>query len=91
MKKEINKRTNNHKNENSSKDYFVKGSCLLLDFLLATLKGQSRNNIKNLLTRKHILVNGSVVSQYNYELYLYFLDKNGQFEAYMQLLFFYTF
>lgn len=58
----------NHKNENSSKDYIVKGNIILLDFLLNTIKGQSRNNIKNLLTRKHILVNGSVVSQYNYEL-----------------------
>lgn len=58
-----------HKNENSSKDYVVRGTTILLDFLLATLKDQSRNNVKNLLTRKHILVNGSVVSQYNYELY----------------------
>lgn len=58
-----------HRNENSSKDYVVKSKTILLDFLLSTLKGQSRNNIKNLLTRKHILVNGSVVSQYNYELF----------------------
>lgn len=55
-------------NKNSSKDYIVKGNCILLDFLLLTIKGQSRNNIKNLLTRKHILVNGAIVSQYNYEL-----------------------
>ena len=59
----------NHKNENTSKDYTVRSKTILLDFLLDTLKGQSRNNIKNLLTRKCILVNGSVVSQYNYELY----------------------
>ena len=58
-----------NRNENTSKDYIVKSSTILLDFLLVTLKGQSRNNIKNLLTRKHILVNGSVVSQYNYELF----------------------
>ena len=58
-----------HRNENTSKDYIVKNKTILLDFLLSTLKGQSRNNIKNLLTRKHILVNGSVVSQYNYELF----------------------
>lgn len=61
--------SNQYKNDNSSKDYVVKGKTLLLDFLLTTLKGQSRNNIKNLLTRKYVLVNGSVVSQYNYELY----------------------
>ena len=63
------KQTNKYKNDNNSKDYVVKSKSLLLDFLLATLKGQSRNNIKNLLTRKYVLVNGSVVSQYNYELY----------------------
>ena len=57
------------KNENNSKDYIVKNKTILLDFLLLTLKGQSRNNIKSLLTKKHILVNGSVVSQYNYELF----------------------
>ena len=43
-------------------------SIFLLDFLLLTIKGQSRNNIKHLLSKKHILVNGSVVTQYNYEL-----------------------
>lgn len=59
----------NHKNENTSKDYVVRNKTILLDFLLLTLKGQSRNNVKSLLTRKCILVNGSVVSQYNYELY----------------------
>lgn len=58
-----------YKNENNSKDYVVRNKTILLDFLLATLKGQSRNNIKNLLTKKYILVNGSVVSQYNYELF----------------------
>ena len=62
-------KTESFKNENTSKDYVVKNKMILLDFLLSTLKGQSRNNIKNLLTRKHILVNGSVVSQYNYELF----------------------
>ena len=67
MKKNI--KENSHRNENASKDYIVKSQTILLDFLLTTLKGQSRNNIKNLLTRKHILVNGSVVSQYNYELF----------------------
>lgn len=56
-------------NENSSKDYVVRGKCILLDFLLLNVKGQSRNNIKNLLSKKHILVNGSVVSQYNYDLF----------------------
>lgn len=56
-------------NENSSKDYIVKCKCQLLEFLLSNIGGQSRNNIKNLLSKKHVLVNGSVVSQYNYELF----------------------
>lgn len=67
-KKEYDKDKAKHKNENTSKDYIVRNRTILLDFLLANVKGQSRNNIKNLLTRKYILVNGSVVSQYNFEL-----------------------
>jgi RluA family pseudouridine synthase len=67
-KKEFNKDKNRNKNENASKDYIVRNKTILLDFLLANIQGQSRNNIKNLLTRKYVLVNGSVVSQYNYEL-----------------------
>lgn len=67
-KKDFNRDKTNHKNENTSKDYVVRNKTILLDFLLANVKGQSRNNIKNLLTRKYVLVNGSVVSQYNYEL-----------------------
>lgn len=61
-------KNNTKSNINSSKDYVVNNSTILLDFLLNTLKGQSRNNIKHLLTKKYILVNGAVVSQYNYEL-----------------------
>ena len=51
-KKEFNKDKNRNKNENASKDYIVRNKTILLDFLLANIKGQSRNNIKNLLTRK---------------------------------------
>ena len=53
-KKENNVRSSN-RNENTSKDYIVRNRTILLDFLLVTIKGQSRNNIKNLLTRKYIL------------------------------------
>lgn len=38
-----------------------------MEFLLTNIK-QSRNNIKNLLTKKKVLVDGIVVSQYNYVL-----------------------
>ena len=68
MKTYYKKDSTQNKNQNSSKDYIVRNKTILLDFLLANVKGQSRNNIKNLLTRKYVLVNGSVVSQYNYEL-----------------------
>lgn len=64
----IDKQKNENKNQNTSKDYIVNQNILLLDFLLLSIKGQSRNNIKHLLSKKHILVNGSVVTQYNYEL-----------------------
>lgn len=47
--------------------YIVKRSDLLLDFLL-TKCNTSRNNVKNLLSNKQVLVNGSVVSQFNFPL-----------------------
>lgn len=46
----------------------VKSSCLLIDFLLENIKGKSRNNIKSLLTRHQILVDGVPISQYNFVL-----------------------
>ena len=45
----------------------VKRSEELLSFLLNKMN-TSRNNIKHLLTNHQILVNGNVVSQYNYML-----------------------
>lgn len=49
--------------------YTVKEGTLLMDFLLATLEGKSRNNIKSLLSRKQILVNDVPVSQFDFKLY----------------------
>ncbi len=40
----------------------------LLPFLLANLKGQSRNNIKSLLTYRQILVDGKASSKHNFPL-----------------------
>jgi len=51
-----------------NEEYQVKETSQLFDFLMENLKGRSRNNIKSLLTRKQILVNDIVVSQYNFEL-----------------------
>lgn len=40
----------------------------LLDFLLLKLPGQSRNNVKSLLTYKQVLVDGVVVTRYDHAL-----------------------
>lgn len=47
--------------------YKVNRSDELLEFLLRKCN-TSRNNVKNLLVRKQVLVNGKVVTQYNYVL-----------------------
>lgn len=71
MKKE---KYSNKKQEKTSKNniditksFMVNRSTELLDFLLNKCK-TSRNNVKNLLARNQVLVNGSVVSQYNFML-----------------------
>jgi 23S rRNA pseudouridine1911/1915/1917 synthase len=46
----------------------VKSESELLIYLLAEVKGKNRNNIKTLLTNKQVIVNGKVVSRYNYKL-----------------------
>jgi 23S rRNA pseudouridine1911/1915/1917 synthase len=48
------------------KSYPVKETALLIDFLRAELKDMSRNNIKSLLTRKQVMVDGAPISQYNF-------------------------
>ena len=51
------------------KDYNVNKEIMLFDFLLETLKNESRNNVKAIMTKKCVAVNGLVCSQYNYNLY----------------------
>lgn len=48
-------------------EYKVNKSDTLLNFLLAKCK-TSRNNVKGLLSHKQVLVNGSVISQFDYPL-----------------------
>ena len=48
--------------------YPVKQSGILIDFLRTELKNMSRNNIKSLLTRKQVMVDGAPISQYNFVL-----------------------
>lgn len=51
------------------KEYTVKNNEELLSFLINTLSNTSRNNIKKILSSHCVGVNGSPVSQYNYQLY----------------------
>ena len=65
---------NKQRFEHRSKDYTglrqypVTKNCELLTFLLETLKGQSRNSIKSLLTNHRVSVDGAPISQYNFML-----------------------
>lgn len=52
-----------------SKEYKVHKETELLTFLLETLKGQSRNSIKGLLTHRLVAVNGAPISQFDFKLY----------------------
>ena len=65
---------NKQRFEHKSKDYTglrqfpVTKNCELLEFLLETLKGQSRNSVKSLLTNHRVSVDGAPISQYNFKL-----------------------
>ena len=50
------------------REYPVSKDTELLVFLLETLKGQSRNSIKSLLTSHRVSVDGAPISQYNFKL-----------------------
>ena len=49
-------------------EFKVKKSQILIDFLIETFPQKSRNNIKSLLSKKLVLVNGAPVSQFDFEL-----------------------
>ena len=51
------------------KEYNVSKEIELLEFLLQTLKDKSRNNVKAILSKKCVAVNGLVCTQFNYRLY----------------------
>lgn len=51
------------------KEYVVGKQTTLLEFLLENVKHQSRNNIKSLLSHKKVLVDGVVISQFDYLLH----------------------
>lgn len=49
-------------------EYKVKEPMPLLEFLLLSLKNQSRNNVKSLLTHRQVLIDGAPVTQYDFML-----------------------
>ena len=63
------KRFEHHSKDYSQiREYPVNKNCELLQFLLETLKGQSRNSVKSLLTNHRVSVDGAPISQYNFQL-----------------------
>ena len=58
---------NNSKSRDKSREpsYTVAEPTTLLPFLLGTLKGKSRNNVKSLLSRKLVTVDGKPTSQFD--------------------------
>ena len=51
------------------KQFVVKEPCELLEFLLLTFKGQSRNSVKSLLGSHRVTIDGAPVTQFNFKLY----------------------
>lgn len=50
------------------KEYNVDENIILIEYLRKTLTKLSKNNIKSLLSKEMVLVNGNVQTKYNYEL-----------------------
>lgn len=69
MNKNKNRFQNFSKEYKDSKEYKVSKESELLTFLLDTLKGQSRNSIKGLLSHRLVAVNGAPISQFDFKLY----------------------
>ena len=59
------KPTNAHRDRSREPSYPVTEETTLLPFLLDTLKGKSRNNVKSLLSRKLVTVDGHPVSRFD--------------------------
>ena len=59
------KPTNAHRDRSREPSYPVTEETTLLPFLLDTLRGKSRNNVKSLLSRKLVTVDGHPVSRFD--------------------------
>ena len=66
-----NKKRFEHRSKDYSgiREYPVKRDCELLEFLLETLKDQSRNSVKSLLSNHRVSVDGAPISQFNFKLF----------------------
>lgn len=51
------------------KEYPVNKEIELLEFLYQIYRDQSRNNVKSILSKRHVAVNGLPVTQFNYKLF----------------------
>lgn len=51
------------------KEYPVNKETELLEFLYTILKEQSKNNVKSILSKRYVAVNGHLVTQFNYMIY----------------------
>ena len=51
------------------REFTVDRECELLEFLLLTLKDQSRNSVKSILSHHMVSVDGAPISQFNFKLY----------------------
>ena len=51
------------------KEYPVNKEIELLEFLYQIYRDQSRNNVKSILSKRHVAVNGLPITQFNYMLY----------------------
>ena len=58
-----------NKDYKNLKQFTVKQETELLEFLLDTFKGQSRNSIKSLLGSHRVSIDGAPVTQFNFKLY----------------------
>ena len=59
---------NRSKDYSGSREFKVNKECELLEFLLETLKGQSRNSVKSLLSNHRVSIDGAPISQFNFKL-----------------------
>ena len=69
MNKNKQRFTHRSKDYSGIREYPVNKDSELLEFLLETLKDQSRNSVKSLLSNHRVSVDGAPISQFNFKLY----------------------